>query len=225
METPNNITDSILKSNDSSISDLMSSDSRTTYSTSGTSGIFDTIQNISVTTWIIIILVLAFLGFNVFIYLAKGTNDLTDFLQQIAQKVIDLFLFISDTIIHYTSQGVETVVDTTANTITNIEGEVEGKNSTMSGSKIENTTPQEDVTKNNTMNQAINTSQKQHPNSNEYEPNEAQSSVASSGNSGWCFVGKDEGYRTCMKVSKEDVCMSGDIFPSQEICINPSLRT
>jgi hypothetical protein len=226
METPNNITDTILQSGDSSISDLTPLNSSTAYSTAESGSFFEKIQNISVTTWIIIILVLAFLGFNVFIYLAKGTNDITDFLQQIFQKVMSIFIFISDTIISYTSQGVKNTVNTTSSAISNIEGTIEGTNTSKSSSSpIENTIPQPDVTKNNTMNKAINTSKTQQSNNNEYEPNQAQSSVASSGKTGWCYVGKEEGYRTCINVGQDDVCMSGDIFPSQEICINPSLRT
>jgi len=42
--------------------------------------------------------------------------------------------------------------------------------------------------------------------------------------SGYCYIGEDRGHRSCVRVGKGDVCMSGDIFPSIEICINPSLR-
>jgi hypothetical protein len=30
--------------------------------------------------------------------------------------------------------------------------------------------------------------------------------------------------RTCGQVGADDSCMSGNIFPTQEICMNPSLR-
>lgn len=41
---------------------------------------------------------------------------------------------------------------------------------------------------------------------------------------GYCYIGSDNSVRTCAKVGLGDVCMSGDIFPSRDICINPSLR-
>lgn len=41
---------------------------------------------------------------------------------------------------------------------------------------------------------------------------------------GWCYIGTDRGTRTCSQVGANDMCMSGDIFPSQDICMNPSLR-
>ena len=41
---------------------------------------------------------------------------------------------------------------------------------------------------------------------------------------GFCYIGEDTGNRSCIKVGEGDVCMSGDIFPTQAICINPNLR-
>ena len=41
---------------------------------------------------------------------------------------------------------------------------------------------------------------------------------------GYCYIGSDRGFRSCVKVSENDECMSGDVFPSMDICINPSLR-
>lgn len=45
-----------------------------------------------------------------------------------------------------------------------------------------------------------------------------------SGKSGYCLVGEDRGNRSCIYVNESDTCMSGNIFPSKDKCINPSLR-
>ena len=58
-------------------------------------------------------------------------------------------------------------------------------------------------------------------------PDDAGSKTQASklrGNSGYWYIGEDRGFRTCIEVGEADKCMSGDIFPSQDICINPSLR-
>ena len=56
----NNFSDSILQSSDSIIPS-------TSYSNSGSDGGFlDGLKNINITTWLLIILILAFLGFNIF---------------------------------------------------------------------------------------------------------------------------------------------------------------
>lgn len=41
----------------------------------------------------------------------------------------------------------------------------------------------------------------------------------------WCYVGSDDyGTRYCSSVDKSDNCMSGNIYPSRRLCINPNLR-
>lgn len=41
---------------------------------------------------------------------------------------------------------------------------------------------------------------------------------------GFCYIGYDKGQRECTEIEKGDVCLSGEIFPSQEICMVPTLR-
>ena len=40
----------------------------------------------------------------------------------------------------------------------------------------------------------------------------------------YCYVGNLGGKRSCAEIHESDKCISGDIFPSEEICINPNLR-
>ena len=57
-------------------------------------------------------------------------------------------------------------------------------------------------------------------------PDDATSVTQSGGRSksGYCYIGEDRGFRSCIKVGENDQCMSGDIFPTMDICINPNLR-
>jgi len=41
---------------------------------------------------------------------------------------------------------------------------------------------------------------------------------------GFCYIGYDNGQRECVDVYAGDICMSGEIFPSLDICINPKMR-
>jgi hypothetical protein len=45
-----------------------------------------------------------------------------------------------------------------------------------------------------------------------------------SGKAGYCYVGEDRGYRSCLKVEAGDQCMSGQVFSSHDVCVNPKLR-
>ena len=41
---------------------------------------------------------------------------------------------------------------------------------------------------------------------------------------GYCYIGTDRTFRSCVKVDPGDVCMSNKVFPTKDICINPNLR-
>ena len=41
---------------------------------------------------------------------------------------------------------------------------------------------------------------------------------------GFCYIGYDTGQRECTNVFDGDICMSGELFPTMDICINPHLR-
>ena len=75
----NNISQSILQSSNNSYG-------VSSYSTSNDRDFFGMFSNINGTTWILIIVILAFLGFNIFIYLAKGTENITNFFYSIPRK-------------------------------------------------------------------------------------------------------------------------------------------
>ena len=55
------------------------------------------------------------------------------------------------------------------------------------------------------------------------QPNETD--LSGSSKSSYCYIGNDKGIRSCVKVNEHDKCMSGDIFPTHNMCINPNLRT
>ena len=234
MDNSNSLTNSILKSN----TDNNVFSSATSTSTSS-SGFFSFLSNINGITWVIIILILAFLGFNVFVYLAKGTQDITNFFNPILKKLFGITLIATGGVIDLTAEGAKTVVNTTAKVVNKTAGVIdtgltkiqeltpeakmaEGKMADSSlPSTSSQTTGNSDMMKNNSLNNSLNTNTSQ-PDS--YQADQAKSSVHSGGKGGWCYIGEDQGYRTCAQVSSSDMCMSGDIFPSQDICVNPNLR-
>jgi|UniRef100_A0A6C0AM37 hypothetical protein len=40
----------------------------------------------------------------------------------------------------------------------------------------------------------------------------------------YCYVGNQTGKRHCAEIQESDKCISGDIFPTESLCINPNLR-
>ena len=57
----------------------------------------------------------------------------------------------------------------------------------------------------------------------DYKANDSHSSSVKA-KAGWCFVGEQKGFRNCVEVGENDKCLSGDIFPTSQVCVNPSLR-
>lgn len=55
-------------------------------------------------------------------------------------------------------------------------------------------------------------------------PDEADSDIQFAPKAGYCYVGKDKGSRTCAYVGRNDTCMSGKVYPTMSVCINPALR-
>jgi len=223
-----NTISSILQSNDgtsfSTYNNMISSDN-------DSSGFFSGLTNISLTTWVIIFFILAFLGFNIFVYLAKGTQDITNFFTPLLEKVFGVTTSVVGEVVDVSAEGAKTVVGETAGAIETGLTAVQNitpnnASSSIKSQPVQNTIQQPDIMAQNTLNKSLNSKQTQNQqgSNNDYQANEATSSIGSSGKAGWCYIGEDRGFRSCAEVGVNDECMSGDIFPSQEICINPSLR-
>ena len=225
MENSNNTVtndiSSIISNNDNTLS---SSNLLSSSNSSESTGFF----NISITTWILIILILAFLGFNVFVYLAKGTQSIANLLGSFGS----LFATTTGQIVNVSAEGAKNVISSGANVantgLSAVQDVVEPTtSSSLKTQPIKNVFPQPDITSNNTLNKALNTANVnlQSKNMNDYDADDSTSTIQSGiQKSGWCYIGEDRGFRTCAEVGPNDKCMSGDIFPSQEICINPNLR-
>jgi preprotein translocase subunit SecG len=227
MDNSNNLSNSILQSSEGS---TIGSSFGSSGSSGSDSGFFGFLTNFNFATWIIIILILAFLGFNIFVYLEKGTQDITSFFNPLLSQLFGGIGQLTGQVVDVSAEGAKAVTSGTANTVntglTAVENATPGglnATSSLPNQSIQTSIPQQDQAQNNALNRALNTSQQtQKDPNNDYEANEASSSVI--GKAGWCYIGEDRGFRTCSQVGVNDVCMSGDIFPSNEICINPNLR-
>lgn len=174
------------------------------------------LSNVPWYAWLILILVLAFFGFNIFVYLAKGTDDISNFFGPIIANITSFFGMAA--------------VDTTKQTASVAATGASAIATSSQGQTIASTIPQKDVSQNTSLYNALNSSQQQSPENNEkseYTADDSHSTIQqtkSASKAGWCYIGEDRGFRSCIKVNEGDNCMSGNIFPSEEICINPSLR-
>jgi hypothetical protein len=56
------------------------------------------------------------------------------------------------------------------------------------------------------------------------KPPVADTPQNSSNVKGFCLVGEERGRRECIEVENSDECMSGDIFTTENQCVNPNMR-
>ena len=181
-------------------------------------------SSISWTTWAIIILILAFLGFNIFIYLAKGTQIFAQLSAYLAGIIGTGAAEATKEVTNVAATGTKAAADIasgTVNTTVNIAQDT--------ASTIKNANYSQQQQLNMSLNQANKEQQQGEGEEGEpgYKADESGSSIQSSkssGKAGWCYIGEDRGFRSCIQVGENDQCMSGDIFPSQEICMYPELR-
>lgn len=168
--------------------------------------------------WVLVIFIFAFLGFNVFAFLAQGTQTITDILKPITS----LFASTAVQTVNVAATGAETGVNVAANTVDAGLQEVQH----VTGGSGSNDTETNSL--NNALNNATSAPAENIPGDKPtYQADDSYSAIQaskSSGKSGWCFIGEDRGFRSCIEVGENDKCMSGDIFPTNEICVNPNLR-
>lgn len=223
----NNLSESLLESSEVASYPILSS------SSSPQPSIF---SNFDWKMWLVVILVLALLGLNIFVYLAQGTETLASLLK----KFLSYFGMATGEVVNVSAEGTKLAVGTTANVIdrglTQIqELTPQGRDlnrSVIQGEQVDggdgNESPLNmDISQLNALNRALNTSkaQVQRGSGENYNADDSNSNIQTNrSKAGWCYIGEEAGYRTCAKVGVNDTCMSGDIFPTHEICVNPNLR-
>ena len=161
-------------------------------------------STLSIFRYVLIFLILAFLGFNVFTYLGKSTDFITNLFRPLLTFLGYGVTTAAKQTIDTTAQGTKEIVNVTAGTATGainvLENSLVKKNNDKDAIPTQVRTPLPDDAGSRT-----------------------QASKAKS-KAGYCYIGEDRGFRSCIGVGEGDSCMSGDIFPTMEQCINPNLR-
>lgn len=207
------------------------------------------ILNISFSTWIIIILILALLGINIFNYLAQGTEYTSSLITSILQYFGLITIDTTKQIASTTELGIKTAIDkiNVHNDKKETEEEKQIKTNEISATpsiqqsqlipsqnnyqevqkeiQIEQKENELEYMQKTALEKALNDAKlSESTEKQKYKADGSISTIQNSNKQGWCYIGLDSGFRHCSHIGVNDVCMSGDIYPSQEVCINPNLR-
>jgi len=214
--------------------------------------------------WFVIIILLALYGFNIFKYLAQGTDIITALISPFTYVIALLTGTTVKTIIQNISQGGQTLITELSNffgALINFFSQffsgslkVAEKSSVSAIDQL-----QSNIVKDKTNSAESKKSKQVVEEAVEAEAEEAEDTIllknerklaqrsrevssevknsinkkektdpaplqTSTQEHGYCYIGKNNNVRNCAKVSSKNKCMSGDIFPTMDLCINPNLR-
>ena len=159
----------------------------------------------------LIIVIIIILGLNLYTFLNYKEDALTYFFGDIFDVNNENIIDKDDGVKKNKPLPTNDSVDGTVHTAVDIAAE---KNSTET-----NENPDE-------VEKVINNSKKNYDKDIEVQKKYKANNVSLNVNkkSGFCYLGEDRGVRSCVDVTEEDTCLSGEVFPSQDLCVNPNLK-
>jgi len=187
-------------------------DTPTPISSPTSSPISDGLKNVLIMI-LLVILVLSLLGINVFTIFGNALQKLIDIFNPIVSKLLKDLGYASGNVISSTS---DIVADTSKTGIDILNGTVHSVGDLLlkasgqgAGASLDSKINQPPIIA------------PKPPSPNE-SSNPIQSTPSVNKNQ-WCLVGEYNGARGCISVSDQDKCLSGQVFPTQQMCLNPNL--
>ena len=211
-----------------------SSPSESETSNSPSEGMFKTSGKNNYTKIGLAVIILLFLGVNIFSYLGVFFENLKQTSSPLIRGILESLGLITKDITSTAAEGAKLGVDVAAGTIESgidvVQGQLDLEQSTPSQQSQQQQSQQQQSQQQQSQQSSIipaslSSALADAEENTEPLPDDAMSSTQrNSSKSGYCYIGEDRGFRSCVSVDESDMCMSGDIFPSNEICVNPSLR-
>tara|TARA_Y100000389_G_C17438364_1_gene506968 strand:- start:1186 stop:2031 length:846 start_codon:yes stop_codon:yes gene_type:complete len=164
----------------------------------------------------LLIFVLGLLGLNVFTYLTKGT----DIISYYFSKSVNEFPNKTKEAVKNTLSGVNLGTDIVSGMVKN------------SSNIISDQMDVDHLRRNKKNNKKSNNKnirvqdfkKKDKEQESDYKESKNDNKIQEKQKPGYCYIGTDRGYRSCIKVSDENECLSKEVYPTMNICINPNLR-
>jgi hypothetical protein len=212
--------------------------------------------------WFVIIILLALYGFNIFKYLAQGTDIITALISPFTYVIALLTGTTVKTIIQNISQGGQTLITelsnffgalinffsqffsgslkvaekTSVSAIDQLQSNIIKDKTNSAESKKSKQVVEEEVAEPEAEDTTLLKNERKLAERNREVSSEVKDTInkkektdpvplqTSTQEHGYCYIGKNNNVRNCAKVSSKNKCMSGDIFPTMDLCINPNLR-
>jgi len=165
---------------------------------------------------LVVLLLLSFLGINILDIFSNIIKIFVRLFGPIVNQILSLLGYTTGSVLNVSA---DVIGDTSKAAIDIAEGTVQNVGNLLikaSKSNIDkNTKTQLDNVLSNSSIQTTNNVEQDIP------ENPIQNPISSSKNS-WCYIGEYEKKRSCIAMNEHDKCMSGQVFPEQQICLNPT---
>ena len=175
-----------------------------------------------------ILLIFSFLGINLLVALGNFLQSLINILTPLVVQILSVFGYTAGTILDK-SEDVATSVAKTGIDIAG--GTVQSIADLLKKGSINNVNTSSVQALEKTVNTDFDVSlNEKKSNQTDYKYNEPKPDSSSqpmqkpitSVKGSWCLVGEYQGKRGCVEVDEANKCLSGQVFPSKQMCLHPT---
>ena len=166
-----------------------------------------------------ILLLLSFLGINLLNISGNIVETIAKIFGPLVAQILSIFGYTTGTLLNITA---DVAGDTAKAGIDIAEGSIHSIGNILKDVSDGHVNEESK----NTLDNALNQSKNALPPATSPKPDTSENPIQnpiSSSKAGWCLVGEYKGKRGCIEVSEQDKCLSGQVYPSQKMCLNPVL--
>ena len=167
------------------------------------------------------LLILSFLGINLLMIFGNWMQVVINIFGPLVTQILSVFGYTTGTVLDKT----EDVATTVAKSGIDIAG---GAVQSVADLLKNISSPNVDPGARSQLDQALEQKSKSDNTMFKYNDPDADSSDApiqkpiTADKNNWCLVGEYDGKRGCVKVDDAAKCMSGQVFPTEQMCLNPT---
>ena len=173
-------------------------------------------------TILVILLILSFLGINLLNIVGNLMEVLVKIFGPLVNQILSIFGYTAGTII---DKGADLGTDVATTGVEIAGGSVQSIGKLLIDASKKGVAPDAKKSLNSSFDISVDDLDKP-KRSLDLEPspdttkNPIQNPISSK--KGWCLVGEYQGKRGCIEIGEYDKCLSGQVFPEEKLCLNPT---
>tara|TARA_Y100000992_G_scaffold301707_2_gene273327 strand:+ start:1606 stop:2214 length:609 start_codon:yes stop_codon:yes gene_type:complete len=166
---------------------------------------------------LVFLLILSFLGINLLNMIGNLMENIVNVFGPLVKQILSVFGYTAGTIIDKTAD-VATDVATTGVELAG--GSVQSLGHILKDASKDGVSSEAKQSLSQPLNLNSSSILNNEP-SPDSSSNPSQKPITSN-KSGWCLVGEYEGKRGCIEINNATKCLSGQVFPEEKLCLNPT---